>query len=88
MNYTYILECADGSYYTGWTNDLERRVREHNEKKGAKYTRGRTPVKLVYYETFETKSEALKREVAIKKLSRPEKDALIANRTRRMNGDS
>lgn len=88
MNYTYILECADGSYYTGWTNDLERRVREHNEKKGAKYTRGRTPVKLVYYETFETKSEALKREAAIKKLSRPEKDALIANRTRRMNGDS
>ena len=78
MNYTYILECADGSYYTGWTNDLEKRVREHNEKKGAKYTRGRTPVKLVYYETFETKSEALKREAAIKKLSRPEKDALIA----------
>lgn len=78
MNYTYILECADGSYYTGWTNDLERRVREHNEKKGAKYTRGRTPVKLVYYETFETKSEALKREAAIKKLSRSEKDALIA----------
>ncbi len=88
MNYTYILECADGSYYTGWTNDLERRVWEHNEKKGAKYTRSRTPVKLVYYEEFETKSEALKREAAIKKLDRSEKDALIANRTRRMNGNS
>lgn len=88
MNYTYILECADGSYYTGWTNDLERRVREHNEKKGAKYTRSRTPVKLVYYEEFETKSEALKREAAIKKLDRSEKDALITNKTRRMNGNS
>ena len=66
MNYTYILQCADGTYYTGWTNNLEKRVEDHNQNRGAKYTRGRTPVKLVYSETFETKSEALKREAAIK----------------------
>lgn len=66
MNYTYILQCADGTYYTGWTNNLEKRIHDHNENKGAKYTRGRTPVKLVYSETFETKSEALKREAALK----------------------
>ncbi|MGN0292030.1 MAG: GIY-YIG nuclease family protein [Lachnospiraceae bacterium] len=82
MNYTYILECADGTYYTGWTNDIEKRVREHNEKRGAKYTRSRTPVKLVYYEIFETKSEALKREAAIKKLDRRQKEALIENQNR------
>lgn len=64
MNYTYILQCADGTYYTGWTNNLEKRVEDHNQNRGAKYTRGRTPVKLVYSETFETKSEALKREAA------------------------
>ena len=61
MNYTYILQCADGTYYTGWTNNLEKRVEDHNQNRGAKYTRGRTPVKLVYSETFETKSEALKK---------------------------
>ena len=78
MNYTYILQCADGTYYTGWTNNLEKRVEDHNQNRGAKYTRCRTPVKLVYSETFETKSEALKREAAIKRLSRSEKEALIA----------
>ena len=78
MNYTYILQCADGTYYTGWTNNLEKRVEDHNQNRGAKYKRGRTPVKLVYSETFETKSEALKREAAIKRLSRSEKEALIA----------
>ena len=71
MNYTYILQCADGTYYTGWTNNLEKRVEDHNQNRGAKYTRGRTPVKLVY-------SETLKREAAIKRLSRSEKEALIA----------
>ena len=57
MNYTYILECKDGTYYTGWTNNLEKRMKEHNEGKGAKYTRPRLPVELVYFETFDTKEE-------------------------------
>lgn len=77
MNYTYILKCADGSLYTGWTNDLEARVRTHNEGKGAKYTKARLPVELVYFEEFESKSEAMKREAAIKKLSRQKKEQLI-----------
>lgn len=88
MNYTYILECADGTYYTGWTNHLEKRVQDHNEKKGAKYTRGRTPVKLVYHEEFETKREALQREAAIKRLSRAEKEALIAGQNKEIYGNS
>ena len=73
MNYTYILRCADGSLYTGWTNDLENRLRAHNEGKGAKYTRSRRPVELAYSESFATKSEAMRREAEIKKLSREEK---------------
>lgn len=73
----YILRCYDGSLYTGWTTDLEHRVKAHNEGKGAKYTRSRRPVELVYHEEFETKSEALKREAAIKRLSREEKLTLI-----------
>lgn len=77
MHYTYILECNDKTLYTGWTTDLEKRVRAHNEGKGAKYTKSRAPVKLVYYEQYETKQEALKREYAIKQLSRKEKLALI-----------
>lgn len=77
MNYVYILECVDKTYYTGWTKDIENRVKVHNSSKGAKYTRGRLPVKLVYLETFETKQQALKREIEIKKLSRKEKIDLI-----------
>lgn len=77
MNYVYILECFDKSLYTGYTNDLDKRVGSHNSGKGAKYTRCRLPVKLVYYEEFETKSEAMKREYSIKQLSRDEKKALI-----------
>lgn len=77
MNYTYIVKCRDGTFYTGWTTDLRKRLKAHNEKKGAKYTRNRTPVQLVYFETFETKQEAMKREYAIKQLSRAEKLALI-----------
>lgn len=73
MNYTYILRCADGTLYCGWTNRLEERVKAHNEGKGAKYTRGRGPVELVYYEAFETKEEALKREWEIKKMDRQQK---------------
>lgn len=77
MNYTYIVKCRDGTLYTGWTNDLERRIHAHNSKKGAKYTKSRTPVKLVYYESFPTKSEAMKREYEIKQMSAQEKQKLI-----------
>ena len=77
--FIYILRCADDTFYTGYTDDLKERVKTHNgetKKMGAKYTRGRRPVKLVYSEGFKTKSEAMKREVAIKKLSRIEKEKL------------
>ena len=77
MNYTYILRCADDSLYTGWTNDLEKRIKAHNEGRGAKYTKSRRPVELVYYETFDTKEEAQSREWHIKQLSREEKLKLI-----------
>lgn len=73
MSYTYILECADGTLYTGWTNDLEARVQTHNAGKGAKYTRSRLPVKLYYYEQFATKQEAMQREWHIKHLTRSQK---------------
>lgn len=79
MNYVYILECIDGTLYTGYTNNLDRRVRVHNAGKGAKYTRGRLPVKLVYYEEIITKSEALKREYAIKSMKRQDKIKLVNN---------
>ena len=75
--YAYIVECADGTLYSGWTNDLEKRVAAHNAGQGAKYTRSRRPVTLRYYEEFEDKSEALRREAALKKLSRAKKQALI-----------
>ena len=77
MNVTYILRCSDGTLYTGWTNDMEKRLTAHNRGEGAKYTRGRTPVELVYLETFETKQEAMKREAAIKRLTKGEKLKLI-----------
>jgi len=77
MNYVYMLECSDGSLYTGWTNNLEKRIAAHNNGKGAKYTRVRLPVKLVYYEEYEDKIEAMKREYEIKRLSRKEKVKLI-----------
>lgn len=77
MNYVYILKCNDNSLYTGWTNNLERRLEIHNKGLGSKYTRGRTPVKLIYFEEFESKNDALKREIAIKKLSREKKLRLI-----------
>ena len=76
-NYTYIVKCADGTYYTGWTNDIKKRLAAHNSGKGAKYTHARTPVELVHLEVFETKQEAMSREVAIKKLNRRQKEALI-----------
>ena len=77
MNYVYIIKCGDNSLYTGWTNNLEKRFKNHCEGKGAKYTRGRGPLKLVYYEEYEDKILAMKRESAIKKLSRSEKLKLI-----------
>ncbi len=70
MNYTYILKCSDGSFYTGWTTDIERRLKEHNSGKGARYTRARLPVELVHFEVYETKSDAMKRECEIKGMSR------------------
>jgi putative endonuclease len=77
IHYCYLLRCIDDTLYCGYTNNLTKRVETHNLGKGAKYTRRRTPVKLVYFEEFKTKSEALKREHQIKKLSRKEKLALI-----------
>lgn len=79
MNYTYILRCSDGSLYTGWTNDLEKRVRAHNEGRGAKYTKSRRPVVLAYYEEFRTKEEAMRREWEIKHLNRAEKLKIIGD---------
>ena len=73
MHYIYIVECSDKTLYTGYTNDLDKRIKTHNEKKGAKYTRGRTPVVLKYYEEFDNKSDAIKREIQIKKLRRLKK---------------
>ncbi|MBQ4530444.1 MAG: GIY-YIG nuclease family protein [Lachnospiraceae bacterium] len=77
MNYTYIVECSDGTLYTGWTNNLEKRIVMHNSGKGAKYTKSRIPVVLRYYEEFQTKEEAMAREYRIKQLSRKEKLELI-----------
>ena len=78
MNVCYMLRCADGSLYTGWTNDLEHRLRTHRAGKGGKYTRSRLPVELVYCEAFETKEEAMSREWHLKRLPREEKLRLIA----------
>ena len=75
--YMYIVRCRDDSLYTGWTNHLAERVAAHNAGKGARYTKSRRPVELVYYETFEDRHEALSREWHIKRLSRAEKEKLI-----------
>lgn len=83
MNYTYILKCCDDTLYTGWTTDLKKRVKMHNAKKGAKYTKSRTPVSLVYFEEYESKQEAMKREWAIKHLKREDKLRLVEQ----MNSD-
>lgn len=76
-HYVYVVECSDGTYYTGYTTDVERRVAEHNAGKGAKYTRGRRPVELVHVEGFGNQSQAMQREYAIKQLRRADKDALV-----------
>lgn len=79
MYYVYILECADSTLYTGYTNDLDKRVRIHNLGRGAKYTRARLPVTLVYFEQADTKSEALAREYRIKQMTRRQKELLISS---------
>ena len=81
MHYVYVLECADGTYYTGYTTDVERRVAEHDAGEGAKYTRGRTPVELVHVEEYETRSAAMSREHGIKSLSRRQKERLVDGAT-------
>lgn len=77
MFFVYMLQCRDNSFYTGYTNNIDKRLRIHNEGKGSKYTRTRLPVKLVYIEEFATKSEAMKREIEIKKLPRIKKEELV-----------
>lgn len=79
--YTYMVECADGSLYTGWTYDLKKRLDSHNSGKGSKYTRSRLPVKLVYFEVKRDKFEAMKREYAIKHMTRENKLKLIGEST-------
>jgi putative endonuclease len=76
-HYVYVLECADGTFYTGYTTDVERRVSEHDAGDGAKYTRGRTPVELVYTEEFASRSAAMSREYELKQLSRREKERVV-----------
>ena len=80
MNYTYILQCTDGSLYTGWTTDIAKRLAAHNRGTASKYTRSRRPVKLLYLEAHESKQAAMQREWAIKQLSRREKEALIGKK--------
>ena len=77
MHYTYMLKCNDNTYYIGYTNDLEKRLQAHNDGKGAKYTRGRRPVELVYYEEYEDKSTAMRREWEMKQLSRKQKETML-----------
>ncbi len=79
MNYTYIVKCRDNTYYTGWTKELGRRRKAHDSGTGAKYTRSRRPVRLVYYEAYRTKEEAMRREREIKRMCRKEKEKLIAD---------
>ncbi len=80
MHYIYILSCHDETLYTGWTTDLKKRLAVHNAGKGAKYTRSRLPVKMVYYESFRNKSDALRRECEIKKMNKTEKLRLISSK--------
>lgn len=79
MNYTYIVRCADNTLYTGWTNDIVKRLFAHNHGRGAKYTRTRTPVALVYLECFDDKKEAMRREYFLKQLTKAKKEALISS---------
>jgi putative endonuclease len=80
-HYVYVLECADGTYYTGYTTDVERRVAEHDAGDGAKYTRGRTPVSLVHVESYDSRSVAMSREHEVKSYSRARKERLVDDDT-------
>ena len=77
--FTYLLECADGTYYCGWTDNPARRLEAHNSGSGSRYTRSRRPVRLVYLECFSSRNEAMRREAGIKKLTRQQKEALICS---------
>lgn len=81
IHYAYILECADGTYYCGYTNDLEKRIKVHNRGKGAKYTRARLPVRLIYFEEFDSKEPAMSREYYLKKLTHAQKKKLAESFT-------
>ena len=81
MVWIYILKCSDNSYYTGWTNSLEKRIKKHARGQGSRYTRSRLPIRLVYSEKMNGRNEALKREHSIKKLSRSNKNKLVNKNT-------
>ena len=81
QNYTYMVRCKDNSLYIGWTNNLEKRMKAHNNGRGAKYTKSRRPVELVYYEVFATKQEAMSREYYLKQLNHKQKEQLVKNKT-------
>ncbi len=78
MNYVYLVECSDGTLYAGWTTDITKRVATHNRGQGARYTRGRLPVRLIYWEECGSRNQALRREAQIKRLGRPDKQQLAA----------
>ncbi len=88
MHYVYILLCRDATYYTGYTTNIEKRLKAHNEKKGAKYTKSRVPVEVIYQETYTSKTEAMQREYAIKQLTRQQKMKLIAGYNNQKEGDT
>ena len=77
MYYTYLARCADGSLYTGYTNNLEKREKAHNSGKGSAYTRSRLPIKIVYFEAFKTRSAAMKREYKVKQMTKKWKETLV-----------
>ena len=86
--YCYIVECADGTYYTGWAVDPEKRVAMHNKGRGARYTRARGPVRLVYVEELPDRTSAMKREIAIKRMSRDRKGKLILKQVNEQTGNT
>lgn len=77
--YMYVIECCDGTYYTGYTTDVKKRIAVHNSGKGAKYTRARLPVKLIYVEGFDSKEEAMSAEVLLKRKKRPQKERFLSD---------
>lgn len=85
INYTYLLRCADGSLYAGWTNDIEKRLAAHQSGKGAKYTKAHLPVELVYHESFATKEEAMRREYELKQMTKAQKEALVQSKSENEN---